>query len=162
MQNTLFILSLTLLMSLSINNTINGQELKHELLFKIEIDVDTAINLGNTALGNRLFFKATGGTFAGPKLKGKILPTGGDWFLQLDSTTSKLDVRLLLKTEDEELIYSTYTGFIYSNSNGTNYWRISLFFETGSKKYSWLNHIIAVGVGRGITGKAIYDVYEIK
>jgi len=98
MQKKLFIVSLTLLVSLSLNNTVSAQELKHELLYKIEIDVDTAINLGNTPSGNRSFFKATGGTFAGPKFKGKVLPTGGDWFLQLDSTTSKLDVRLLLKT----------------------------------------------------------------
>ena len=73
-----------------------------------------------------------------------------------------MDVRILLETEDRELIYSTYTGFIHQNSDSTDYWRIVPIFETSSKKYGWLNYTIAVGVGREINGGVTYDVYSIK
>ena len=73
-----------------------------------------------------------------------------------------MDVRILLETEDRELIYNTYTGFIHQNSDSTDYWRIVPIFETSSKKYGWLNYTIAVGVGRDIKGGVAYDVYAIK
>ena len=41
------------------------------------------------------------------------------------------------------------------------YFRISPTFETGRKKYSWLNRILAVGIGRRMPSGPIYDIYEI-
>lgn len=43
------------------------------------------------------------------------------------------------------------------------YFRINPVFETSSPKYAWLNHTIAVGVGRiPAAGKVAYRVYAIK
>ncbi len=162
MQKNKFSCCLILLVSLFVGQSINAQKLEYELLYKIELTVDTAIELGKTPLGSRVIARITGGTFDGPKLKGKVLASGGDWLLRLDSTTVKLDVRILLETEDRELIYNTYTGFIHQNPDKTDYWRIVLIFETSSKKYGWLNYTIAVGVGRDIKGGVAYDVYAIK
>ncbi len=136
--------------------------MEYELLYKIELIVDTAINLDNTPLSHRVTARITGGTFQGPKLAGKVLAIGGDWLQRLYSTTVKLDVRILLETEDGELIYNTYTGFIHQNPDKTDYWRIAPIFETSSKKYAWLNYTIAVGIGRDTKGGVAYDVYAIK
>jgi Protein of unknown function (DUF3237) len=73
-----------------------------------------------------------------------------------------LDVRLLLKTEDGELISSTYTGIVHDKPGGTNYRRITPVFETSSKKYAWLNYIVAVGIGKFGEGGVSYEVYSIK
>ena len=162
MQKNKFSFCFIVLLSLFASHHINAQKLEYELLYKIELIVDTEIDLGNTPLGPRVIAHITGGTFEGPKLKGKVLASGGDWLLRLDSTTVKLDVRILLETEDKELIYNTYTGFIHQNSDSTDYWRIVPIFETSSKKYGWLNYTIAVGVGRDIKGGVAYDVYAIK
>ena len=162
MQKNKFSFYFFLLVSLFVTQSINAQKLEYELLYKIELIVDTAIDLDHTPSSYRVIARITGGTFEGPKLKGKILPIGGDWLVRLDSITVKLDVRLLLETEDKELIYNTYTGFIHKNSDNTDYWRIVPIFETSSKKYSWLNYTIAVGVGRDIKGGVAYDVYAIK
>jgi len=150
MQKNKFSFCLILLATLLIRPSINAQKLEYELLYKIELVVDTAINLDNTPLSHRVIARISGGTFEGTKLKGKILSIGGDWLQRLDSTTVKLDVRLLLETKDKELIYCTYTGFIQQNSDNTDYWRIIPIFETSSKKYCWLNSTIAVGIGRDI------------
>ena len=41
------------------------------------------------------------------------------------------------------------------------YWRTTHFFETGSEEYSWLNQIMAVGVGRDTPTGPAYTVYSI-
>jgi hypothetical protein len=162
MFKSTFLFELFLISSLCFSYSVKAQGLKSDYLYTIEIDVDTAINIGAAPAGNRIFFKALGGNFKGPKLNGKVLPTGGDYALKLDSANLKLEVRLILRTDDGALIYNTYTGFIHDNPDGSRYWRVSFLFETSSKKYNWLNHSIAIGVGKGVPGKAIYDVYHIQ
>jgi hypothetical protein len=162
MKNAKIILWIVLVTALLITNITNAQKLEYELLYKIDISVEPGIELGKTPLGTRIIYSVKGGTFEGPKLKGKVRPTGDDWFLRVDSVTSKLDVRLLLETEDGQLISSTYIGFIHNNPDGTTYWRITPLFETSSKKYSWLNYLVAVGVGKGREGGVTYEVYAIK
>lgn len=87
MQKNKFSCCLILLVSLFVSPSINAQKLEYELLYKIELTVDTAIDLGKTPFGPRVIARITGGTFKGSKLKGKVLASGGDWLLRLDSTT---------------------------------------------------------------------------
>lgn len=139
-----------------------SQELKYEFLFELKATLDAPILVGKTPLGTRGIYPVKDGTFDGPDLKGKVLANGGDWALTLDSNTTKLDVRAVLKTHDDEIIYTSYTGYIYKNPDNTFYFRTNPIFETSSKKYSYLNHTIAVGVGRFIEGGVAYYVYAIK
>jgi hypothetical protein len=113
-----------------------------------------------------------------PKLNGKILPGGGDWGLVLDSTTFKLDVRATIETDDGAIIYASYGGYIHTDaqkfalllagrghevSPSDYYFRTNPVFETSSPKYAWLNHTLAIGVGRiPAAGKVAYRVYAIK
>jgi Protein of unknown function (DUF3237) len=147
---------------LLIANDTKAQKLDYEFLYKIELSLEPGIELGKTPIGKRVIYSVKGGTFAGPKLKGKLRPVGGDWVLRLDSATTKLDVKLLLETDDGQLISNTYTGIVHNNADGTTYWRITPLFETSSKRYEWLNHIIAVGVGKFGEGGVSYEVYAIK
>ncbi|WP_273567480.1 DUF3237 domain-containing protein [Maribacter halichondriae] len=137
-------------------------ELEYEFLYEIEATLDSTIVLGKTSLGNRMIHPVTGGSFEGPKIKGEVLPIGADWALSFDSGIKKLDVDIVLKTDDDALIYVTYTGFIYPKEDGSLYFRVVPIFETSSEKYYWLNHTIAVGIGRRIEGGVAYTVYAIK
>ena len=137
-------------------------ELKYEFLFDLTGTLDEPIQVGQTPYGERVIYPVNGGSFEGPKIKGKVLANGGDWLLRLDSTTSKLDVRAVLETEDGELIYTYYEGFIHRYSDGSYYFRTNPVFQTSSKKYEWLNHTIAVGVGKIIEGGVTYKIYAIK
>ncbi|MBK8505977.1 MAG: DUF3237 domain-containing protein [Saprospiraceae bacterium] len=103
-------------------------------MYNIDIEVDTTIDIGKTPMGDRVFYRANGGTFEGPRLKGRVLPAGGDYAIRLDSSTMRLEVRLILETDDGEVIYNTYNGYIYDNPDGTKYWRVCNFYETASKK----------------------------
>jgi hypothetical protein len=142
--------------------TAQASELKYEFLYELEATLDSTIDLGKTPLGSRLIHPVTGGSFEGPKIKGEILPIGADWALLFDSGVKKLDVNIVLKTDDGAIIYVTYNGFIYREEDGSLYFRITPIFETSSEKYAWLNHTIAVGIGRRIEGGVAYTVYAIK
>lgn len=161
-KKTIFISGIVLVTTLLIANITKAQKLDYELLYKINLILEPGVELGKTPVGTRVIYWVKGGTFEGPKLKGKVRPTGGDWVLRLDSVTTKLDVRLVLETDDGQLISNTYTGIVRNNPDGTTYWRITPVFETASKKYVWLNYIIAVGVGKFGKDGVSYEVYAIK
>jgi hypothetical protein len=148
--------------ALLVAGTTKAQKLEYELLYKIDLSLEPGIDMGKTPAGTRVLYAVRGGSFERPKLKGKVRPVGGDWVLRLDSVTTKLDVRLVLETDDGQLISSTYTGFVHKNADGTTYWRIIPVFETASKKYAWLNYLIAVGAGKFREGGVSYEVYAIK
>lgn len=162
MKNLKIISGITLVIALLAANAANAQKLDNEFLYKIDLILEPGIELGKTPLGKRVIYTVKGGTFNGPKLKGKVRPAGGDWVLRLDSITTKLDVKLLLETDDGQLISNTYTGIVRNNPDGTTYWRTTPAFETSSKKYQWLNYIVAVGVGKFGAGGVSYEVYAIK
>ncbi len=162
MKNKKLIFLITVVITLLITNAANAQKLEYELLYKIDLSLEAGIDLGKTPIGKRVIYTVKSGTFEGPKLKGKVRPAGGDWVLRIDSATTKLDVKLILETEDGQLISNTYTGIVHNNADGTTYWRITPVFETGSPKYAWLNYLIAVGVGKFREGGVSYEVYAIK
>ena len=66
--------------------------------------------LGDTPLGTRRILYMKGGSFSGPRLRGRILPGGGDWVLLRRDGVAQLDIRLTLRTDDEELIYVSCDG----------------------------------------------------
>jgi Protein of unknown function (DUF3237) len=158
----IIIWKIAMVMSLFVANTINAQKLETEFLYKIDLLLDPGIEIGKTPVGTRVIYPIKGGSFEGPKIKGKVRSIGGDWVLRLDSSTTKLDVRLLLETSDGQLISCTYNGIVRNSPDGSSYWRITPIFEASSKKYAWLNYIVAVGVGKFGSGGVSYEVYAMK
>lgn len=156
----------------------NAQELKSEFLFELEAELNPPQVVGPVLTGTRIIFPAKSGFIKSQKLNGNILPGGGDWGLVVDSTTFKLDVRITIETDDGAIIYMTYSGFVHTDAKKFTkilegkwdelvptdyYFRTNPFFETSSPKYAWLNHTIAIGVGRfAAPGKVAYRVFAIK
>jgi len=140
-----------------------AQELKSKLLFEVTFNLQPGVEIGQTLPGKRTIYPVLDGFFEGPNLKGKVLPNGGDWLVQVNESTNKLDVRASLQTNEGENIYVSYQGFLKLNADGTYYFRTTPYFETSSKKYAYLNHTVCVGVGTLVKPGATvsYKVYEI-
>ena len=149
-------------------------EIRTELLFTITLTVEKPQMIGRTPLGERRIVRVGGGHFEGPKLKGTVLPGGGDWILVRADGSTQLDVRLTLQTADEQLIYMTYRGIrhgpaavIERLNRGENvdpseyYFRTAPFFETGSATYAWINNIVSVATGRRLPEGPVYQVYQV-
>lgn len=128
--------------------------LESEFAFELVLDVADQINTGHVRIA-----PMTGGTFAGPELRGTVRDGGGDYITQV-SGHSSLDVRIVLDTDDGAVIYMTYTGIVARGENGT-YWRVRPIFSTTSEKYDWLNHAVFVGKSKQVPGKVAYDVFRI-
>lgn len=139
-----------------------AQKLESEFLYKIQLTLANPIDIGKLPIGQRVIYPVTGGSFEGPKIKGKVRAFGADWVLRLDSVTTKLDVKLLLETHDGQLISKSYSGIVHTRPDGSTYWRIAPVFETSSKQYNWLNHRLAVGIGSTAEGGVAYEVFVIK
>ena len=134
-----------------------GPELKSEFLLELLLDTEPAMNAGTTNIT-----PVSGGSFSGPRLKGTVLPGGADWVTKSPNGDIHLNVRITLQTDDEQLIYMSYTGLIHrSMKTGATYWRVRPVFETASEKYDFLNHMVAVGVSKQVRGKVAYDIHEI-
>jgi hypothetical protein len=149
-------------------------DLKTELLFEMSADFAEPQDVGATPAGTRRIIPVAGGTFAGPKLKGAVLPGGGDWLLIRPDSVRQLDVRATLRTDDGHLIYVSYPGLFDVSSEvfqrllrgeavapSEYYFRITPVFETASEKYGWLNRLVAVGVGTRTPTGVAYSVYAI-
>ena len=151
-------------------------ELESEFLFDMAADLDQegTVVVGAMPHGTRRIVYVTGGTFEGPKLKGVVLPGGGDWMVIRPDGALVLDVRITLRTDDGHIIYTYYRGITYTPSEvrerrargepvdpSESYFRTTPVFETASDKYGWLNRIVAVGVGRVTPTGVGYRVYAI-
>ncbi len=115
----------------------------------------------NGPRGTRVNAVVTGGTFEGPKLKGTVDNSGGDWVTVRADGSIQLDVRILLHTEDGAEILMTYLGIGVPGENGLSL-RTAPMFETGDERYAWLNNIQAVATGSSAGGVVTYDVYALK
>jgi hypothetical protein len=148
--------------------------LRSEFLFLLQGSVAAPIEIGGTPSGERRIFPVDGGKFEGPRLKGKVLAGGSDAMLVRADGVVLPDVRLALQTDDAQLIFMRYGGMRHGPSQvmerlardepvdpAEYYFRITPQFETASAKYSWLNKIVAVGLGHRLQAGPIYYVYEI-
>lgn len=133
-------------------------DIKTTHLLDIAVDLDPRRDFGSGPLGRRVLFGAAGGSFEGVKLRGEVLPGGGDWALFRADGTMTLDVRLTLKTDDGALIHMTYGGRRVT----ADYFRTSPLFETGAEPYAWLNDIVCIGSGYLIEGGVAYRVFEVQ
>jgi hypothetical protein len=116
---------------------------------------------GGGAVGARQIVPVIGGTFEGPKLRGKVLPPGADWLVRVNDTLRVLDVRTLFLTDDDQRIYVTYRGVLYTPPGQPRYQTVGMMFETGSEKYAWLQQIMAVGIGYSIPQRVPYRIFQI-
>jgi hypothetical protein len=53
-------------------------------------------DIGATPRGTRRYYPAIGGSFEGPRLRGEVLPDGGDWLLTRPDGVLEQDVRITL------------------------------------------------------------------
>jgi hypothetical protein len=133
-----------------------------EFLFQMDVHVSDPMVVQPGPQGDRLIVAATGGTFFGPKLKGKVVPgPGAEWAALRPDGSLKADVRLVLETEDGTLILMTYNGIVCPGEDGNFRIRTAPLFETGDSRYSWLNQVQAIGIGTSHERGVLYDVYQI-
>ncbi len=115
---------------------------KLEFVFEEMVTLDKAVTVGDTAFGHRQYIPITGGSVTGPKLKGKILPGGWDWQLQLVNGCSSLSAEYRLQAEDGTIIYVSNKGMLCVEEKVFT----RPVFEAPKGAYEWLTEGTFVGV----------------
>jgi hypothetical protein len=145
-----------------------------EYLMTYRADLEEPVVIGSVPSGTRQIFDVKGGSFEGPRLKGRLLPSGADWLLIGTDGVGRLDVRGTLETEDGAHIYLQYFGVLVLGDEvlraltqggetqyGDTYFMTQPRFETGDPRYSWLNSVVAVAQGRVLRNAVEYRVYQV-
>ncbi len=87
-----------------------------------------------------------------------------DWGTRGADGAVQLDVRATLETDDGALIFVQYNGrWDYSDPAAPGPVFTTPRFETGDKRYAWLNKVQAVMKGRS-DGRSLiaYHLYELR
>lgn len=152
------------------------ETLSWEPLFVMRLNVayDRAQQIGG--LKKRGIYPVDGGTFEGPRMRGKVLPDGADWIQWREDGAMVIDVRTSLQTDDGALIAMRYVGLAdVTATDGQErlkrreilpyedmYVHTTPRFETDDPRYAWLNKVIAVTNGMRTAEGPIYHVFAIK
>ncbi|KUH84926.1 MULTISPECIES: DUF3237 domain-containing protein [unclassified Mycobacterium] len=144
-----------------------------EHLFDMHVDLQPAQPI-STPTGARMTFIADGGTIDGPRLRGEVLPGGGDWLLVGDDGSGRVDVRVTLRTHDGVLIHFESAGIIKVPADGLErlargevlpfdetYVRTTPRFATADERYAWLSEVVALGYNVLSPNHVDYRVYGV-
>lgn len=124
-------------------------------------------------IGTRQNYMVSGGTIEGDRLKGRLVPGGGDYLLVDPSGVGHVDARLTWEMENGAFVYVQYLGRVIMTEKvgdafrtggetafGDTYFVTQIRFEAGHADYAWLNGIVALGEGRVAAGRCIqYNIY---
>jgi len=144
------------------------------LLMTLQVAVAGPQKIGPVPHGTRVTAPIASGHFEGPRLRGTVLPCGGDWTLLRGDGVLELDLRLTLETKDGALIHMRSFGLRHGPPDviaalgrgehvdpSTDYFRTTPRFETRHPKYAIRNRLVAVSRGdRRATGP-VYTIDEI-
>ena len=149
-------------------------ELRSAYMGELRIEVTGSYLLGDAPLGRRRLDRLDKGHFRGPKIEAEVVTGGMDLLLGGADGALRPDVRLILRLDDGEVLLVQYRGVRHGPPQvmqriaagelvppDAYTLRTALVFETASRKYDWINRVVAVGVGRREPGAAIYDVFEV-
>lgn len=130
--------------------------------------------IGAIPHGMRNIVPVTGGDFEGPRLRGRVMPGGGDWLLLRSDGVLELDLRITLETDDGALIHMSFQGLRHAPADviaalgrgevvdpARYYFRTVPRFETSVEKYAFLNRIITVSVSETRPDGAVHRIDEI-
>ncbi|HEY1857139.1 DUF3237 domain-containing protein [Acidocella sp.] len=150
------------------------REIRTRPLLTMKLAVRPLLVIGETPLTTRRIGIVFGGKFEGERLSGEVLDGGSDWQSVRKDGSTLLDVRLILKTDDDALITVTYKGIrqgppeiLARLERGevvdpeSYYFRINPMFETASETYAWLNNMLAIGTGHRFVDGPVYSLFEV-
>ena len=145
-------------------STVRGQQApvapRLEFAFEVRAEVADPTVVGLMPNGTRRIVNILGGTFEGPKVKGKLLPGGADWQIIREDGFTEVDARYTLQTDSGKLIYVSNIGMRHAppdvmkrlNAGETVdqsqiYFRAVPKFETAAPELQWLTRSIFVATG---------------
>ena len=122
----------------------SGDVVRTEHAYDAVVTLAPATPVGDTPKGKRNRIPITGGTFQGPRIKGKVLAGGMDWQLIRADGFLEVYAEYMMQADDGALIHVVNSGLI-SMRPGTPYVRTTPVFEAPNGPHAWLNEAVFTG-----------------
>jgi len=146
-----------------------------EPIFTIHAELAPIMNLGRTPYGERRMIAITGGTVAGRKLNGRVLPGGADWQIVRNDGAADIKARYTIESAAGARILVSSEGLRHGPpavmerlGRGEHvdpalyYLRTAMRFETADPSVDWINRILALAHGQREANAVRLDVYEVE
>lgn len=116
-------------------------------VYEAIVTLEPMVEVGPTPLGTRRRIAITGGTFTGPRIRGKILAGGADWQLQRADNWTVIEADYMMEAEDGTPIHVRNVGLTNSRvpNAKSRYLRTVPHFEAPIGPHAWLNEAIFIG-----------------
>ena len=117
-----------------------------ELIYEAVADLGPTMRLGEGPLGERRIVSITGGVFAGPRIRGTILPGGADRQLLRRDDVLALDALYELRADDGAIL--TVQNRVLIDTRDTDPRRVpysQLVVTAPEGPHAWLNRLVLVG-----------------
>jgi len=109
-----------------------------EFAFEFRVTLAPAVVLGETALGRRQYIPITGGTIAGPKLSGEVIPGGWDFQLGLPGGCGTLTADYFVRATDGTVIHILNESYSCGGGPGSERSFFRPRFEAPKGAHEWL------------------------
>ncbi len=140
----------------------------------INIRVGDPITIGETGEGLRRVVPILGGTIAGPRISGTILPAGADYQVIRAGGYTMLDARYAARLDDGAMIYIVNIGVRFGSPEimaritrgepvdpAEVYFRTTPRFETASPAWQWLTRPLFLATGARHPDRVEINVFEV-
>jgi hypothetical protein len=136
---------------------------KTEFVYEAVFDLEPVMMLGQGPLGERRIIPISGGVFAGPRIKGKVVPGGADRQLIRGDGAHMLNALYELQADDGAVITVNNRVLIDKRPDGTRYSFSSIDVTAPEGPHDWLNHLVFVGTLHSMAPqpKVLIRVYSL-
>ena len=111
-----------------------------EFVFEERVTLAPAVVLGDAPSGRRQYIPITGGTIAGPKLNGRVIPGGWDYQNRLASGCFSMTADYFLEADDGTVIHILNESFnCASGPGGPRSFFRPRFEAPVESDYAWMN-----------------------
>jgi hypothetical protein len=121
-----------------------------EFTYEAIVDIAPTVAIGAAPLGMRAMVPILGGQFAGPRLRGKVLPGGADRQLLRADGVKLLDALYELQADDGAVITVRNRVLIDAPPGGPRYAFSMLEITAPEGPHAWLNRGVFVGTLHGL------------
>ena len=145
-----------------------------EPIFRVRCEVADVLDFGAAPFGHRRVVNLLGGTVAGAKLNGRIVPGGTDWQIMAPDGALDIHARYTVESDAGALIQVDSKGVRHGPPDvlarlargedvdpSLYYFRTVMRFETAHPAALWLNRILALARGARAKNAVKLDVYEV-
>lgn len=156
-----------------LTETLPAPQLQH--VCDLAVTIAPAIDIGQTAAGQRRVIPITGGVVRGPLLNGQVLPAGADFQLIFNAgAQAHLDARYVIELDDGTRVFVHNTALrVTSAENALRivrgqpvspdavYFRCQPRLEAAGERWAWLADSQFIGTGRRAPDGVFLSFYRV-